>query len=196
MGKHQQKQIKWTEDIDLALLRQVLRSAPFEADYGRILDSWKEVAEAVSDALTMNISYRSAKLRVAALVGAFKSEDKSQRENCSGSSEELRQWRRRGRQKNADEKKRTKSEALESAGAVLWLQAEERVSKRQRPGRKNQKESVSDLLAFEKKKHEDDHLFRMKKLQFEKEEQRICSAQFDNMMTNFSDLVNSLLNKS
>ena len=40
------KQTTWTKDMELALLRQVIRAQPFAAKHGQLMERWEYVATA------------------------------------------------------------------------------------------------------------------------------------------------------
>ncbi|ETV80473.1 hypothetical protein H257_06744 [Aphanomyces astaci] len=129
------------------------------------------------------------------MVEAFKSTDKAQRLWGTGSDEEVTEQvqllqdlvdRRAATdeaKKSKKDKEQKKRDSLESTGSQLCLEAEQRVVKRQRSvssvtTKKEDPDAVAqDLLEFEKKKHSDDHINRMERLEFEKEEQKLRLAQ-------------------
>ncbi|KAF0708531.1 hypothetical protein AaE_013174 [Aphanomyces astaci] len=57
------KYVAWTEDLEVALLREVTRIEPFAADHGELLQRWKLVASGLSDQVP-KINYRSAREHV------------------------------------------------------------------------------------------------------------------------------------
>ncbi|RHY94138.1 hypothetical protein DYB37_013523 [Aphanomyces astaci] len=72
MGKPNQAQLKWTDDLDLALLREVVR-----------------VAASLSLYSNQGIPRRSARDHYDGLVQGFKATDKSQRQWGTGSDEDV-----------------------------------------------------------------------------------------------------------
>ncbi|KAG9411019.1 hypothetical protein AC1031_016671 [Aphanomyces cochlioides] len=71
------------------------------------------------------------------------------------------------------EQKAQIQEAMETVGSQLCQEAEERVVKRrktstQRKPVPTEDETVASVLEFEKKKHEDDHTYRMQRLELER----------------------------
>ncbi|ETV81166.1 hypothetical protein H257_05753 [Aphanomyces astaci] len=57
------KYVAWTEDLEVALLREVTRIEPLGADHGELLQRWKLVASGLSDQVP-KINYRSAREHV------------------------------------------------------------------------------------------------------------------------------------
>ncbi|ETV89778.1 hypothetical protein H310_15392, partial [Aphanomyces invadans] len=89
---------------------------------------------------------------------------------------------REDEKKAKKEKEQQRRDSLESTGSQLCLEAEQRVAKRQRTSSSVTKKEEADaglleLLDFEKQRHSDDHAYRMERLEFDKEEQRIRLAQ-------------------
>ncbi|RHY15541.1 hypothetical protein DYB32_010750, partial [Aphanomyces invadans] len=128
------------------------------------------------------------------MVEAFKKTDKFQRLRGTGSEEEVseqvlllqdlvdRREAREDEKKAKKEKEQQRRDSLESTGSQLCLEAEQRVAKRQRTSSSVTKKEEADaglleLLDFEKQRHSDDHAYRMERLEFDKEEQRIRLAQ-------------------
>ncbi|KAG9398090.1 hypothetical protein AC1031_015010 [Aphanomyces cochlioides] len=79
-------------------------------------------------------------------------------------------------------KENERKEELETTGEKLCRDAEVRVAKRAKqstssPAKDNGDSSWNDLLEFEKKRHNDDHEYRMERLKFDKEEQQLRRAQ-------------------
>ncbi|KAF0727007.1 hypothetical protein Ae201684P_015735 [Aphanomyces euteiches] len=89
MPKTDQKHIAWTEEMVLSLLRQIARTAPHDAEYGKLIKRWTTVARRLSQLWDVAILYRSAKARFASLVCQFKATDNAQRLRESGSAEEV-----------------------------------------------------------------------------------------------------------
>ncbi|RHZ14811.1 hypothetical protein DYB26_011657, partial [Aphanomyces astaci] len=182
----------WTDDLDLALLREVLRVEPYDGEHGTLIHRWKEVAVSLALYSNQGIPHRSARDHYEGLVQAFKATDKSQRQWGTGSDEDVPEKvqllqdlvdRRDATDtlktavKSKDKKRK---ESLESTGSQLCVEAEQRVSKRQRPMSAKREQSdamVDELLEFEKKKQMDDHRFRMERLEFDREEQQLRKAQ-------------------
>ncbi|RHY22922.1 hypothetical protein DYB32_009357 [Aphanomyces invadans] len=194
MGKPMQKQLAWSAEMDLALLREVLRVEPYDGEYGTLTLRWKTVAANISACFDVELPHRSARDHYEAMLETFKATDKAQRLWGTGSEEEDSEQVQLlqdlvDRREAKDEEKKTKKEkdqkrreSMESTGSQLCLEAEQRVAKRQRTTGKVKKEEESDtalleLLEFEKQKHSDDHFYRMERLEFEKEEQKIRLAQ-------------------
>ncbi|RHY53972.1 hypothetical protein DYB26_004589, partial [Aphanomyces astaci] len=104
--------------------------------------------------------------------------------------------RPRSSKKDKEQKKR---DSLESTGSQLCLEAEQRAVKHQRSvssvtAKKVDPDTVAqDLLEFEKKKHSDDHTYRMERLEFEKEEQKLRLAQMAENTKRNDQLERSLL---
>ncbi|ETV95438.1 hypothetical protein H310_11308 [Aphanomyces invadans] len=103
------------------------------------------------------------------MVETFKATDKAQRT--------------RETKKTKKEKEQKRRDSLESTGSQLCLEAEQRIVKRQRiantaPIKKEDSDVVTqEILEFEKQKHADDHAYRMQRLEFDKEEQKLRLAQ-------------------
>ncbi|RHY22881.1 hypothetical protein DYB32_009371 [Aphanomyces invadans] len=87
MGKHLQKQLAWSTEMDLALLRQVFRIEPYDGEYGTLTLRWKKVATNLSACLGMEISHRSARDHYDDMLDAFKKTDKFQQHRGTGSEE-------------------------------------------------------------------------------------------------------------
>ncbi|ETV67596.1 hypothetical protein H257_16195 [Aphanomyces astaci] len=125
MGKAMQKQLAWSTDMDLALLREA-------------------IASSLSTLFECEIPYRSARDHYESMVEAFKSTDKAQRLWGTGSDEEVTEQvqllqdlvdRRAATdeaKKSKKDKEQKKRDSLESTGSQLCLEAEQRVVKRQR----------------------------------------------------------------
>ncbi|RHY47476.1 hypothetical protein DYB28_001522 [Aphanomyces astaci] len=195
MGKAMQKQLAWSTDMDLALLREVVRVEPYDGEYGTLTARWKAIASSLLTLFECEIPYRLARDHYESMVEAFKSTDKAQRLWGTGSDEEVTEQvqllqdlvdRRAATdeaKKSKKDKEQKKRDSLESTGSQLCLEAEQRVVKRQRSvssvtTKKEDPDAVAqDLLEFEKKKHSDDHMYRMERLEFEKEEQKLRLAQ-------------------
>ncbi|ETV90436.1 hypothetical protein H310_14780 [Aphanomyces invadans] len=128
------------------------------------------------------------------MLDAFKKTDKFQRLRGTGSEEVVSEQvlhlqdlvdRREARdeeKKAKKEKEQIRRDSLESTGSQFCLEAEQRVAKRQRTASSATKKEETDpclleLLDFEKQRHSDEHAYRMKRLEFDKEEQRIRLAQ-------------------
>ncbi|ETV87097.1 hypothetical protein H257_02095 [Aphanomyces astaci] len=196
MGKPNQAQLKWTDDLDLALLREVLRVEPYDGEHGTLIQRWKEVAASLSLYSNQGIPHRSVRDHYEGLVEAFKATDKSQRQLADTLKTAVK----------SKEKKR--KESLESTASQLCVEAEQRVSKRQRPmsAKREQFDAmVDELLEFEKKKQMDDHRFRMGRLDFDREEQQLRQAQMaenaqrgallEKLFVDMGMLVKSIVNK-
>ncbi|RQM31413.1 hypothetical protein B5M09_013861 [Aphanomyces astaci] len=198
--------ITWTEDLEVELLREVSRIEPFAADHGDLLQRWKLVASGLS-AHEPKINYRGAREHVDAMLKQFKQEDKVQ-QLSSGTDEdvtekvqllqdlimrmdEVASSKKRKRVKESEKKK-----VLESTGDKLCREAEIRVAKRSKTWSSSRlstgssqddsvESSLNDLLEFEKQRHEDDHKYRMERLKFDNEEQRLRrlqSTQLENLV--------------
>ncbi|RHZ32038.1 hypothetical protein DYB37_012499 [Aphanomyces astaci] len=192
MGKPNQAQLKWTYDLDLALLREVLRVEPYDGEHGTLIQRWKEVAASLSLYSNQGIPHRSARDHYEGLVQAFKATDKSRRQWGTGSDEDVpekvqllqdlvdRRDAANTLKTTVKSKDKKRKESLESTGSQLCVEAEQHVSKRQRAMSAKREQSdamVDELLEFEKKKEMDDHRFRMERLEFDREEQQLRKAQ-------------------
>ncbi|RHY18055.1 hypothetical protein DYB28_003073 [Aphanomyces astaci] len=174
--------ITWTEDLEVELLREVSRIEPFAADHGDLLQRWKLVASGLS-AHEPKLNYRGAREHVDAMLKQFKQEDKVQ-QLSSGTDEDV------------TDKESEKKKVLESTGDKLCREAEIRVAKRSKSLSSSRlstgssqddsvESSLNDLLEFEKQRHEDYHKYRMERLKFDNEEQRLRrlqSTQLENLV--------------
>ncbi|RHX97307.1 hypothetical protein DYB25_012201 [Aphanomyces astaci] len=186
------KQIAWSSEMDLALLREVLRVEPYDGEYGTLTVRWKTIASKLSSCFECTIPYRSARDHFEVMLEGFKATDKAQRMFGTGSEEEVTEQvqilqdivdRRAAKdevKKTKKDKEQKRRDSLESTGSQLCVEAEQRVAKRQRsvgPTPKKEDQDIQDLLEFEKQKHTDDHTYRMERLEYEKEEQKLRLAQ-------------------
>ncbi|ETV90018.1 hypothetical protein H310_15146 [Aphanomyces invadans] len=73
MGKAMHKQLAWSSDMDLALLRQVVRVEPYDGEYGTLIARWKVIAVSLATLFEYEIKYRSARDHYESMVEAFKS---------------------------------------------------------------------------------------------------------------------------
>ncbi|CAK4458093.1 unnamed protein product [Aphanomyces euteiches] len=138
------KQLVWTTDMDVALLREVVRVAPYDGEYGTLTIRWKSIASKLSSYFETDIPHRSARDHYETLLESFKATDKAQRLWGTGSDEEATELvdllqDLADRSEAAAEAKRVKKEKaktrrdfLESTGSQLSLEAEQRVAKRAR----------------------------------------------------------------
>ncbi|ETV98890.1 hypothetical protein H310_08383 [Aphanomyces invadans] len=67
------KQLAWSTDMDLALLRQVVRVEPYDGKYGTLIARWKVIAVSLATFFEYEIKYRSARDHYESMVEAFKS---------------------------------------------------------------------------------------------------------------------------
>ncbi|RHY00543.1 hypothetical protein DYB25_008125 [Aphanomyces astaci] len=192
--------------MDLALLREVLRVEPYDGEYGTLTLRWKTVAANISSCFEMDIPHHSARDHYESMLETFKSSDRAQRLWGTGNEEAIlektvpaiqakkprhiqllqdlvdRREEKDEAKKAKKEKDQKRRDSLESTGSQLCLEAEQRVAKRQRTAGTAQKKDESDstlqdLLDFEKQKHSEDHTYRMERLEFDKEEQKIRLVQ-------------------
>jgi hypothetical protein len=220
MGKAMHKQLSWNDEMDLGLLREVVRVEPYDGEYGTLTARWKTIAATLSACYDTDIPYRSARERYDCMVEAFKASDKAQRLRGTGSAEDVTEQVQLlqdlvDRREAADETRKVKKvkdqkkrESLESTGSQLCQEAEERVSKRQRSSdKKDEKDEseITQILELEKKRHNDDHAYRMERLEYDREEQRIRMAQMednakrndqmDRMLTSMADFIKVMAEK-
>ncbi|KAF0729391.1 hypothetical protein Ae201684P_001066 [Aphanomyces euteiches] len=130
--------------MDVALLRGVVRVAPYDGEYGTLTIRWKSIASKLSSYFETDIPHRSARDHYETLLESFKATDKAQRLWGTGSDEEATELvdllqDLADRSEAAAEAKRVKKEKaktrrdfLESTGSQLSLEAEQRVAKRAR----------------------------------------------------------------
>ncbi|ETV94296.1 hypothetical protein, variant [Aphanomyces invadans] len=78
MSKAMHKQLAWSTDICLALLREVVRVEPYDCEYGTFIARWKVIAASLATLFKCEIPYRSARDHYESMVEAFKSTDKVQ----------------------------------------------------------------------------------------------------------------------
>ncbi|RHZ22638.1 hypothetical protein DYB26_001194, partial [Aphanomyces astaci] len=169
------KQIAWSSEKDLALLREVLRVEPYDGEYGTLTVRWKTIASKLSFCFECTIPHRSARDHFEVMLEGFKATDKAQRMFGTCSEEEVTEQVQI--LQDIEQKRR---DSLESTGSQLCVEAEQQVAKRQRsvgPTPKKEDQDIQDLLEFEKQKHTGDHTYRMERLEYEKEEQKLRLAQ-------------------
>ncbi|KAG9401503.1 hypothetical protein AC1031_006927 [Aphanomyces cochlioides] len=186
------KYVVWTESLETSLLREITRIEPFAAEHGELLPRWKSVAANLIDQ-EPKLTYRSARDHFDNMVKEFKKIDHAQRRS-SGSEEYvsekvqllqdliMRMDEAAATKKRKQGKENERKEELETTGEKLCRDAEVRVAKRAKqstssPAKDNGDSSWNDLLEFEKKRHNDDHEYRMERLKFDKEEQQLRRAQ-------------------
>ncbi|CAK4081501.1 unnamed protein product [Aphanomyces euteiches] len=213
MGVKNKKQVVWTQEMDEALLKEVVRIGPYETCHGNVQAAWSKAALAMND-FDPSISGRACQARCDNLLLAFEKENKvSMRAPGVDEDEDdvvkLKQdildrredYRQRKIRKRGDEKSR--SELLETAGEKACNDAEERVAKRLATSSKqseltSKKEPKSDpieqLLAFEHKRHDDEHTYRMERLEFEKNELQQRRAEQRQMAMLMEKLIDRLGN--
>ncbi|RHZ14318.1 hypothetical protein DYB28_009297 [Aphanomyces astaci] len=99
------------------------------------------------------------------------------------------------------ENEQDRQDELELAGEKACSEAEERVSKRMALGvaptvskRDASRDPTDMLLAFETKRHDDDHAYRMQRLKFEQDEQEIRRAEQRQMSMLLEKLIDKLGN--
>ncbi|RLO00524.1 hypothetical protein DYB28_002914 [Aphanomyces astaci] len=134
------------------------------------------------------------------MADQFKAKDKAQRLWGTGSDEEVTEQAQllqdlidrrdtaestKKAKKDKDQKRR---ESLESTGSQLCVEA------------------VSGQTSTHRQKHLDDHAYRMERLSFEKEEQKVRlaqlaestqpSAQLEKILADMGDLIKAVVNKS
>ncbi|RLO12246.1 hypothetical protein DYB28_011524 [Aphanomyces astaci] len=220
------KQVAWSPEMDTALLHEVVRVEPYDGEYGTLILRWKAIAGSFSTYFEADIPYRSARERYDGMVDQFKAKDKAQLLWGTGSDEEVteqvqllqdlidRRDTAESTKKAKKDKDKKRRESLEVTGSQLCVEAEQRVAKRQRTGgsgavptkKKKQEVVVSDQLEFERQKHLDDHAYRMERLSFEKEEQKVRlaqlaestqrSAQLEKILADMGDLIKAVVNQS
>ncbi|ETV71713.1 hypothetical protein H257_13143 [Aphanomyces astaci] len=141
----------------------------------------------------MDIPHHSAQDHYEFMLETFKSSDRAQRLWGTGSEEEVTEQVQLlqdlvDRREVNDQAKKAKKEkdpkrrdSMESTESQLCLEAEQRVAKRQRTeGLLKRRRSMTRLFRiylFLKQKHSDDHSYRVERLEFDKEEQKIRLAQ-------------------
>ncbi|CAK4073445.1 unnamed protein product [Aphanomyces euteiches] len=84
--------------------------------------------------------------------------------------------------KRKQAREKTRKDLLEPTGERLCQEAETRVAKRARitpenANDANSESAINDLLELEKKRHEDEHEYRMERLKLDKEEQQLRRSQ-------------------
>ncbi|RHY07275.1 hypothetical protein DYB30_006827 [Aphanomyces astaci] len=180
------KYIYWTEDIELAILREAIRVEPFAADHGELLARWTLVAAAVAEQ-EPRVTPRAAREHVHMLLKKFKADDQAQRLS-SGTAEEVTEKvqllqdiaMRMDEVASSRTMKKTKETAkrdlLETTGEKLCREAEVRVAKRSRISTGSASDdlgesNLTELFEFEKKRHNDEHEYRMERLKLDREEQ-------------------------
>ncbi|ETV63863.1 hypothetical protein H257_19201 [Aphanomyces astaci] len=89
MGKPMHKQLVWSNEMALTLLREVIRVEPYDGEYGTLTSRWKPIATNLSTCFEAPVPHRSARDHFEAMLEAFKSTDKAQRLWGTGSEEEV-----------------------------------------------------------------------------------------------------------
>ncbi|KAG9415309.1 hypothetical protein AC1031_008746 [Aphanomyces cochlioides] len=186
MAKQAHAQISWSLDLELALLREIVRIERYEAPYGELLSRWEEVAKGVNAYAELSISLRSAREHFDAMKKNFERTDKSQLLNGTGSEEEVSE--KVNLMQDIVERMDEPVEAKEDASASLELQ----------------------LVELEKKKLDEDHIFRMESLAVKREEMRLRaedqrllaaqleesskrSAQMETLVMTFSNFIQTFM---
>ncbi|RHZ01734.1 hypothetical protein DYB35_002254 [Aphanomyces astaci] len=190
MGRKNQKQVMWTEEMDEALLKEVVRLGPYEVGHGKVTATWQQAAASLHD-FDPTISGRSCQARCDTILHDF-SQENQQSLRASGVDEDEddvvklkqdildRRDDAKVRRVRKWESEQERSDDLELAGEKACNDAEERVTKRLATGntvekRTSKKDPTNDameqLMAFERQRHDDDHAFRMERLVFERAEQ-------------------------
>ncbi|RLO00271.1 hypothetical protein DYB28_004012 [Aphanomyces astaci] len=154
------KYVAWTEDLEVALLREVTRIKPFAADNGELLQRWKLVASGLSDQVP-KINYRSAREHVDVMLKDFKKDDDAQKRS-SGTEEYvtervqllqdlvMRMDEVATSKKRKQNKESEKRGLLETTGDKLCREAEILVAKRSRTstGSANEDSEYVAILGF------------------------------------------------
>ncbi|KAG9406291.1 hypothetical protein AC1031_002616 [Aphanomyces cochlioides] len=221
MAKQAHAQALWSLDLELALLREILHTC------GELLSRWEEVAKGVSAYAELSISLRSAREHFDVMKKNFERTDKNQLLYGTGSEEEVSEKVnlmqdivermdevKHSKMSERDKEKKRKL-ALETTGHRLCAEAEERVSKRQKSKAVEAKEDASaslelQLVELEKKKLDEDHIFRMESLAVKCEEMRLRtedqrllaaqleesskrSAQMETLVMTFSNFIQTFM---
>ncbi|RHX99177.1 hypothetical protein DYB25_013724 [Aphanomyces astaci] len=168
--------------MDLALLREVLRVESYDGEYGTLTLRGKTVASNISACFEMDIPHHSAQDHYEAqrLWGTGSEEEVTEQVQLLQDLVDRREVNDKAKKakKEKDQKRRDSMEWTESQ---LCLEAEQRVAKRQRTeGLLKRRRSLTRLFRiylFLKQKHSDDHSYRVERLEFDKEEQKIRLAQ-------------------
>ncbi|RQM24140.1 hypothetical protein B5M09_013534, partial [Aphanomyces astaci] len=133
------KYVAWTENLEVALLREVTRIKPFAADNSELLQRWKLVASGQ----VPKINYRSAREHVDVMLKDFKKDDDAQKRS-SGTEEYvtervqllqdlvMRMDEVATSKKRKQNKESEKRELLETTSDKLCREAEILVAKRSR----------------------------------------------------------------
>ncbi|KAH9121466.1 hypothetical protein LEN26_010646 [Aphanomyces euteiches] len=146
--------------MDVALLREVVRVAPYDGEYGTLTIRWKSIASKLSSYFETDIPHRSARDHYETLLESFKATDKAQRLWGTGSDEEateqvdlLQDLADREAAAEAKrvkkEKAKTRRDSLESTGSQLSLEAEQRVAKRARSAAINKRNDQLERLLID-----------------------------------------------
>ncbi|KAF0694077.1 Aste57867_15016 [Aphanomyces stellatus] len=189
MGAKNRKQVLWTDEMDEALLKEVVRLGPYEVGHGKVTATWTKAALAMHD-YDPNITGRACQARCDLLLEEFAqgNRDSLRVSGVDEDEDDLVKLKQDVQDRRDDAKdRRTKKreleverlEELESAGERACSEAEERVAKRlsKSPGvRATTKadasvDPIEQLMTLERKRHDDDHAYRMERLAFEREEQ-------------------------
>ncbi|CAK5160033.1 unnamed protein product [Aphanomyces euteiches] len=75
--------------MDVALLREVVRVAPYDGEYVTLTIRWKSIASKLSSYFETDIPHRSARDHYETLLESFKTTDKAQRLWGTESNEEV-----------------------------------------------------------------------------------------------------------
>ncbi|KAF0729939.1 hypothetical protein Ae201684P_014141 [Aphanomyces euteiches] len=184
--------------MDEALLKEVVRLGPYEVGHGNVMAAWNKAALAMSD-FDSALTGRSCQAKCDNLLASFERSNKASLRASGDILDGREEIRQRKIRKRDEEKDRT--DQLEVAGERACNDAEERVAKRMALSSKSnetsqKKESKSDpidqLLAFERKRHEDDHAYRMERLEFERNEQQQRRIEQRHMTMLLEKLINKL----
>ncbi|RLO05796.1 hypothetical protein DYB28_004861 [Aphanomyces astaci] len=203
-----------TEDMDEALLKEVVRLGPYEVGHGKVTATWTKAALVMHE-FDLNISARACQTRCDTMLHKF-SQDNQRCMRASGVEEDdddivkLKQdildrrddaKMRRTRKRDSEHER---LDELELAGVKACSDAEERVSKRLSTSSSSSVKSSSkmdvvidpmdQLMEFERKRHEDDHTFRMERLHFERQEQEMRRNDQKQMSLLLEKLIDKLGN--
>ncbi|CAK4313723.1 unnamed protein product [Aphanomyces euteiches] len=220
MGKRDAKQVQWTEEVDELTLKEIVRMCPYESPHGKVAVAWSLIAQSLHE-FDASISGRACQDHCEKILHEF-AKDSRMLQRGSGIEEDesdlvkLKQDvidRREAAVAEKASKKRKSEEKMDelvATGEALCQEAEERVAKRLKSPRDHPpkltaelaNDPIDRLIEFEKAKHQDDHDYRMERLEFEKaslevrrQEQEQAQKQQQELSRMLFELISKISNK-
>ena len=217
------KQTNWTKDMEVALLRQVIRAQPFAAKHGQLMERWEYVANTlIGFGFCTSTTGRGCQNRTNKLVKSFEKKNIAQQgKGSSGGTQNVTEMDQlcqdlMDRMKEVEEEKlekvfnkKKKAIALMNIGESLMTEAEERVAKRLKVEKtpndtpvKKENDCLTELLQLEREKIAKESDIQAKRIAFEREQlaymqaqQQIQQRMLQSFMDNQSAMLQAVLSK-